>query len=270
MASGGSFGNATIDAYDNNIVSVWKLEEASGTRDDPVGSNDLSDINTVGSTTGKSGTCATFVAANNERLSIADASQVGLDFERTSTFSISAWVKTSTAAYMQIATKINSSGNTGYQLFFNNDGTISAVLTNTFASNRIQTTTTVSGYDDGAWHNVVLTYDGSSDVSGLIIYVDGSEPASVDNANTLSASIDNSDGFALGAYDSGAQDWNGEIDEVTVWNAELSSGAVSAINNSGTGRFWTADASSSSSSSPGESSSSSLSSSSSSSSTPSS
>lgn len=55
-----------------DLVSLWKMEEASGTRYDSVGSNHLTDNNTVTAAAGKLGDAGQFVAANNEYLSIPD------------------------------------------------------------------------------------------------------------------------------------------------------------------------------------------------------
>lgn len=53
-------------------VAHWSLDEASGTRFDDVGSSDLTDINTVGSASGKFGTAADFESSSSEYLSVAD------------------------------------------------------------------------------------------------------------------------------------------------------------------------------------------------------
>jgi len=86
----------TTSVYDD-AVSLWKLDEASGARYDSIGSNDLTDNNTVGSTSKGVGapanlpeTVASFVAANNEylsrqRISFADG-EVG----------VAVWIKLST------------------------------------------------------------------------------------------------------------------------------------------------------------------------------
>lgn len=55
---------------------AWSMDEASGTRASSVGSHDLSDNNTVGSTTGMFDNAALFVAANSEWLERASGSDV--------------------------------------------------------------------------------------------------------------------------------------------------------------------------------------------------
>src|SRR6056300_583443 len=79
-----------------DLVSFWKLDEASGTRVDAFGSNDLTDNNTVGQATSLTGVPYTegadFERGNTEYLSITDASQSGLS-PLSSDFSVSVWVK---------------------------------------------------------------------------------------------------------------------------------------------------------------------------------
>ena len=56
----------------NSLVAFWKLDEASGQRNDSIGTNHLADNNTVLSAAGKVyPLAATFAADANEYLSIA-------------------------------------------------------------------------------------------------------------------------------------------------------------------------------------------------------
>ncbi|MDA2917638.1 hypothetical protein MYX64_12505, partial [Nitrospinae bacterium AH_259_B05_G02_I21] len=59
-----------------DLKAHWKLNEASGTRSDSHGSNDLTDNNTVGQAAGKIGNAADFIRVNSEYLSIADNADV--------------------------------------------------------------------------------------------------------------------------------------------------------------------------------------------------
>ncbi len=71
-------------------MAYWKLEEASGTRVDEVGSNDLTDRNTVTQGTGKHGNCASFAQANSEYLDIADNADMNAN---GTDFSVNFWIK---------------------------------------------------------------------------------------------------------------------------------------------------------------------------------
>src|SRR5678815_5281605 len=59
-------------ALTDSLIAFWELEEASGTRVDAHGANDLSDNATVTSAAGKVGTAADFEVGNSEFLSIVD------------------------------------------------------------------------------------------------------------------------------------------------------------------------------------------------------
>lgn len=72
-----------------DLVAYWNLDEESGTRFDSVGSNHLTDNNTVTSAAGILNGAAQFTAANNEYLSIADNPTLSTgDID----FTIAAWV----------------------------------------------------------------------------------------------------------------------------------------------------------------------------------
>ena len=55
-----------------SLIAHWNLDEASGTRVDAKGGNDLTDNNTVTQATGIVSNAGQFTAANSEYLSIAD------------------------------------------------------------------------------------------------------------------------------------------------------------------------------------------------------
>lgn len=65
--------DADISEIISGIVAYWKLDEASGTRNDSVGGQHLTDNNTVTSTTGAVNNAAKFTAANSESLSRASS-----------------------------------------------------------------------------------------------------------------------------------------------------------------------------------------------------
>ena len=97
---------------------------------------------------------------------------------------------------------------------------------------------TSSTYAINNWHHVVLTID--SERAG-VLYVNGSSAATFSNASNLgtldmfSIAMDydsvNSDGQAVAGNPTDYFD--GKIDEVAVWNDELTSAEVTAIYNSG-------------------------------------
>ena len=84
----------------------------------------------------------------------------------------------------------------------------------------------------GGWYHVVLTFDDSA--NDFKLYVNGSVVAQ--NLGYSGSTNNNNSSFMIGNRNSSSNAWyNGIIDEVAFWNTELSSSAVSALYNSGSG-----------------------------------
>ncbi|MBW2675571.1 MAG: hypothetical protein JRD89_19530, partial [Deltaproteobacteria bacterium] len=88
---------------------------------------------------------------------------------------------------------------------------------------------------DGNWHHVVLTKStGSSLAAGdFHIYVDGNDEALDVTCDSLSSSYVTSAEFILASNDGGGYELAGKIDDVSVYDDELSQAEVTAIYNSG-------------------------------------
>lgn len=71
------------------LVAFWNLDEESGTRDDAISTNDLTDYNTTGYATGKISNAALFVNANDEALYHADNAELSLGADVT--FTVAFW-----------------------------------------------------------------------------------------------------------------------------------------------------------------------------------
>lgn len=158
------------------------------------------------------------------------------DFERTDTFSISVWMKTGQPTNQTIwAKKSSTVNNPGYYLHLRVSSRIEGVLRgNGSDGGEIDFETTTNIWDDGLWHNVVFTYDGSSDISGVSIYVDNVLQTLVTNQNDLSKTMINTRPFQAGVLGSSTNEFDGNQDELSVWNKELSVSEVSEIWNRGT------------------------------------
>ncbi len=89
-----------------------------------------------------------------------------------------------------------------------------------------------SGFNDGAWHHLIVVWDGST-ITG---YVDGVVGGSVAGGFTPQASIGPTIGGLNPAVSfGGAVAWNGSIDEVGIWDVALTVGEVTALYNGGAG-----------------------------------
>jgi hypothetical protein len=94
--------------------------------------------------------------------------------------------------------------------------------------------TVSSTYTAGTWHHIVGTWDGST----VRLYKDGSAVGTpVSKASVTYTST----GFSLGRYYGdtiSAQMFDGQIDEVAIFNRALSSTEVTALYNSGNGNQY--------------------------------
>lgn len=152
----------------------------------------------------------------------------------TDAYSLSCWFKTtSTATQLMIAKQINASPYNGYNLYMSANRFKFALGTTTSTA-AIQGQTGLNGsITDGNWHNVVLTYDGSQDISGFNLYYDGIDTTIFSIANNTPSNISNTADFNISGRGSGGLVFNGNIDEASYFNSELSASDVTSIYNSG-------------------------------------
>jgi hypothetical protein len=179
----------------------------------------------------------------NELIDMGNVSE--LDFTHTDTYSVSGWLKwTTLIGGMPWAKQEDSTNYRGYMMFTGTSGEIGVIIRNTHLTNLLRVVTTATGFNTGIWRHVVFTYDGSTNASGVHIYVDGVDQPLTITDDTLSATTTNSVPFQLGARDSfsgpGSNDWfKGAMDDVAVYNKELSQAEVTAIYNFGNPRLNT-------------------------------
>lgn len=220
----------------DNIVSHWSLDEASGTRVDSAGSNDLTDNNTVGQGTGIQGNCADFEASNSEYLSISDASATGLE-PGSGDFSISMWVnmESDTGTDMTFASKFNSSGNNrSWRLVYQPQVSPDRILWQLHQTGS-NSTRVLATWDQalatGTWYHIVATYNNSSNQA--IVYLNASSLGTV--TASLSSIYNGSAPFVIGADGVGVGEWDGLIDEVTYTSDVITPAEVTTLYNSGSG-----------------------------------
>jgi len=223
--SGPFGGHATLT---DGLVSYWTLDEASGTRADSVGTNHLTDNNTVTSVAGVFNDAASFVAANSEYLShVDDGAALSIDGDKT----FAAWVYRTTAGANMAIVSQRTSGNGAYQLYFDTADKLHAYITDSVAgfSEPSITTSVVAG----TWNFCVMWYDSSD--KKLRVQMNG---------GTIAAGSALSNGPVASTQDfnvvrlAGSIYGNGAVDELGIWSRVLTTDERTDLYNGGAGLFY--------------------------------
>jgi len=152
-------------------------------------------------------------------------------------FSVSAWVKTTNAGWQGIISKSDGGpAYTGWQIA--HYGTFGLYFSLTNSWNALGLGAYGGALNDGSWHCIAIAYDGSNLVSGITMRIDNvGQALTIYPTNSLSTNdIRNSQDVQIGSAfgDPSSYAWWGSLDEVAVWDKELSSAEMDAIWNSGT------------------------------------
>lgn len=205
-----------------DLISYWKLDEASGTRVDSVGGNDLTDNNTVTQGAGKVDSAAVFVAANNEYLSRAsNASLQAGDIDWT----FALWFKS--AAFPANQSLLGKDIDTGreYSIYLITTGQVTVLYGATFAQSLAVTA--------NDWHLAIGWHDATANT--LNVQVDNA--AAVSQATAGAAPPVGAAEFRIGAiaYPGFPQYLSGSVDEVGFWKRVLTADERTQLYNGGDG-----------------------------------
>jgi hypothetical protein len=158
-------------------------------------------------------------------------------FERTNTFSLECWVQfTGTATRLFVSKQSNAGNFEGYAINTISSGLLRFVIRDNLTN--ILAVETVGTYNDGAFHHFVCTYDGTSTEAGMKIYVDNVLDTTVSTSGTLTGTIINNNvSFQISGRDGANNciDSNTILDEVVVYDRELTAAEVSFRYNNGNG-----------------------------------
>jgi hypothetical protein len=157
--------------------------------------------------------------AHNETLSLQD-------------FSIAVWINTNQTNLMDPAHIVNKGGfntdeegeNMNYGIWFSVDGTISGGF-ETESGENFEVMSTAK-YNDGKWHYILLSYDGSL----LRLDIDGEKQISTKNTNGAIPDTTGDQPLRIGA-NSLEEDkfFTGYIDDVRIWNRGLTDEEIAQI-----------------------------------------
>lgn len=210
------------------LVSYWNLNETSGDAADSFSTNTLTANNAPGATAGKLGNARTFNGSNQSFSRNSNASlQVG-----AGSFTLTAWVQLANRADRAIAGKWQPTGNdreyllrfgnaaNRYGFLISNNGIASSeAIANNFGVPPLNTWTLVIAWHDATAQTLNIRVDNGA--TNSISYTAGGRSGNAE--------------FRLGALANAAQFWNGNIDDVGLWNRVLTSDEQATIWNSGNG-----------------------------------
>lgn len=154
------------------------------------------------------------------------------NFERTDAFSFGCWFKDMGGSSIALITK--GSGYNGYKIQIGPDGpgTLTVIIGNS-VGNRIEHRLSSGNtyYELNNWHHLFVTYGGSSVLSGLNVYLNGKATIPTSSIDTLTLTILNANSLKVANIDSSY--YQGQIDDISIWNKSLTQSEVSAIYNNG-------------------------------------
>lgn len=154
-----------------NLKAYYRFESGALTTDSSGNSHTLTAIATpTEDASGKYGGAVAYASASSQAHSATD----GADFKPTGAFTIGAWAKTSSSGVNQyIFQSYSQNANmAGIWLRFQTSGAVDVMSgknNGTTADVNYKLAVTTTTYNDGAWHHIVGTGDGTS----LRVYVDG-------------------------------------------------------------------------------------------------
>lgn len=149
-------------------------------------------------------------------------------FELGDSFSVSAWIKFNDTTTDRTIVANLDSGTKGFQLRLRPTEQVRFGIAQTPSVYGVVDTSVLA---TGKWHHVVGTYDGTN-VTGLKVYANGNlDTGALDSAGTI-LDITNTETIKIGKY-AGGQFYAANIDEVSLFNKELSSSEITALYNGG-------------------------------------
>lgn len=154
-----------------------------------------------------------------------DYLDAGNTLNLSSSFTISAWVKRINSNASIISKRNSAFANGGYDLKIDAAGRLEM----TWKNGSTQTITSSVVIPSNVWHHVAIVYNGTQ----AKIFIDGVED--VTQTKNLTAPITNNEFFLVaaadGLYGSTTSFFNGNIDEVRVWNTALTDNQLRYIMN---------------------------------------
>ena len=220
------------DTYDSS-TQTWTIEDYAGSNDGT--SSGMTQANLVQSdlsfTSGYSPYALDFDGAN-DYIDCGNDSSLNMADNGTDSFTFSFWIKrSSTNNEIIISKQVNSGSFNGFEtsIISNKIRVFLGSFQSPQAYLQVISTNTITGTD---WKNIVITYDGSQNVSGFNIYINKVSETLVTLQNITPSGILNSANFQISGRVTSTL-FSGSLSNVSYWNTELTSAQVTEIYSEG-------------------------------------
>ena len=216
-------GHATLTT---SLESFWELDEASGTRVDAHGTNDLTDNNSVAQGAGVVGNCANFeIDSDPQSLSRADNASLSFGDED---FSACAWVKLEShgATFNGF---ILGKGADEYRLYYRAaTQRFSVNVKNGIGGEGEKDATTLGEPANNTWYFIIIRHNATANTVSIQV-----NDGTVDSASYSGGCVDGTGAFHIGGTLTVTVD--GLIDQVGLWRKDLSAQEGTDLYNAGAG-----------------------------------
>ena len=213
----------------DGLVAYWKLDEESGTRVDSVGSNDLTDNNTVTYDTGKVGNAGQFTRATTEYLSRADNADLSVgDID----FTFAGWVYFDSVAANRVILSKAAVGAIEYGIWTEFGAGVEKIrfIKGVGAVNVVVDADVPCPPPVDTWHFVVVWHDATD--NEIAIQVDN---GTIYTTATVTGVSDGGAAFQIGGWTGIGEYMDGRIDEVGFWKKVLTVAERTRLYNGGAG-----------------------------------
>ena len=214
-----------LDAGANGLVGQWKMN--GNAKDSSPNGNNATAINAVLGADRKAKANSAY-SLNGTTAYLDAGTALQLNFERTNSFSVNAWMKT-TSSNATLFSRTSAGGINGYQFYLYQGNRLCINLFANYTANQLQVCngTTTAALSDNTWHNVSFTYDGSSNPGNVKFYMDAILLTGASSAvSTLTASITTT----MATVQMGGT-LAGSLDDVRVYGRTLSANDIADIYN---------------------------------------
>ncbi len=214
-----------------SIVARWKLDEASGTRNDSVGTSHLTDNNTVASAAAQFGVNgADFELSNSEYLNVADNATLSIVGNQTHAFWLNVESQPGTDVQYYVEGKYTPSQRTFIFTYEDESGTkkMRLYLSQNVGGGDISRTVTQT-LTNGVWYHIAWVFSTAGEVK---FYVNGVQVGSTQtgyDADVTDGTADYTLGIAApGTY---TNFYDGMMQDAMIWNVSLSGAEVLSLYN---------------------------------------